>query len=273
MQLEDHIGDIIRKGRLHKGVSSAAAAAAAGLAPNEFARFEETGVSPHPLRFDALSRALDLDAAKLAAIAGGWLPRPAVLDPWRRLRVVVTAGAGMTVNAFVVWDEATREAALFDTGFDADPIRELVRAEGLELGHIFITHGHGDHVGALPELRRQFPATRVHCGSRSAPLEDRNQPGESVAVGRLRVSHRETPGHSADGVTYIVEHWPGNAPRVALVGDALFAGSMGRAAERAAGARDKIRDRILSLPGDTLLCPGHGPLSTVAEEKEHNPFF
>ena len=73
--------------------------------------------------------------------------------------------------------------------------------------------------------------------------------------------------------TYIVGNFPEDAARVALVGDALFAGSIGGMGGGGDAARAKIREQILSLPSDTLLCPGHGPLTTVAEEKEHNPFF
>ena len=67
--------------------------------------------------------------------------------------------------------------------------------------------------------------------------------------------------------------WPEDAPHVAIVGDALFAGSIGRGNQSWELARQKVREQIFSLPPDTLLCPGHGPLTTVAEEKAHNPFF
>jgi len=86
------------------------------------------------------------------------------------------------------------------------------------------------------------------------------------------VTHRETPGHAEDGVTYMVGNWQEDAPIIAIVGDAIFAGSMGGAKDGAL-AKQKIREQILSLPAETLLCPGHGPLTTVAEEKANNPFF
>ncbi len=94
-----------------------------------------------------------------------------------------------------------------------------------------------------------------------------------MALGRLRIAHRETPGHAEDGVTYVIEHWPKDAPPVAIVGDAIFAGSMGNGNGAWDLAKQKVRDEILSLPSKTLICPGHGPFTTVAEEKEHNPFF
>ena len=77
----------------------------------------------------------------------------------------------------------------------------------------------------------------------------------------------------ADGVTYVIGNWPSDAPFVAVVGDAIFAGSMGGAHDQLTLARTKVREQIFSLPADTLICPGHGPLTTVAEEKANNPWL
>ena len=109
--------------------------------------------------------------------------------------------------------------------------------------------------------------------SKSAPVDQRNKPAEIVQLGGLRVTYRETPGHAEDGVTYMVGNWQEDAPLVAIVGDAIFAGSLGRGNPDWNLARQKVRDQILTLPAGTLLCPGHGPLTTVAEEKLNNPFF
>jgi len=141
------------------------------------------------------------------------------------------------------------------------------------LQHIFITHSHYDHVEALGPIRSRFPHARVHSSSPHAPLNQRNRPEDFIGVGSLRISNRDTPGHAEDGVTYVVGNWPEDAPSVAVVGDAIFAGSMGKAGSAFELARRKVRDQILSLPGETLICPGHGPLTTVAEEQAHNPFF
>ena len=125
----------------------------------------------------------------------------------------------------------------------------------------------------LPKIREAWPKAKVHSGSKNAPVDQRNKPSEIVHVGGLRVTHRETPGHAEDGVTYLVGNWQDDAPHVAIVGDTIFAGSIGRGNQSWDLARSKIREQILTLPPETLLCPGHGPLTTVAEEKEHNPFF
>ena len=89
-------------------------------------------------------------------------------------------------------------------------------------------------------------------------------------MGALRLETRLTSGHSVGGITYVVS---GLARPVAVVGDALFAGSMGGGMVSYADALANNRRHILSLPDPTVVCPGHGPLSTVGEEKQHNPFF
>ena len=274
MNLEDHPGDIIRKARGDMSqVSAGAAAKAAGLSGAELAALEETGQIGKQPDFAALAGLIGLNPAKLEGIAKGWLPTEKDLGIWRELRVFTTAGEGMTVNCYLVWDEATRDAAVFDTGFDAKPVLDCLAKNQLQLRHVFITHSHYDHVERLSQIREAFPKARLHSGSRSAPVDQRNKPNEIVHLGGLRVTHRETPGHADDGVTYIVGNWQDDAPHVAIVGDAIFAGSMGNGNGQWDLARQKIREQILTLPLTTLICPGHGPLTTVAEEKEHNPFF
>ncbi|MFO1511756.1 MAG: MBL fold metallo-hydrolase [Verrucomicrobiota bacterium] len=273
MNLEDHLGDIIRKARMMTNASAAAAAKAARLTETELSALEDSGTFSKRPDLAALASVIGLNAAKLEHIAKGWLPAPKDLRGWRHLRVFTSPGDGLTVNCYLVWDETTREAALFDTGLDAKPILHAIEAEKLQLRHIFITHSHYDHVEALPEIRGAFPKVKLHSSSKNAPVDQRNQPGEVVRVGKLSVTYCETPGHAADGVTYLVSNWPGGAPQVAIVGDAIFAGSMGRGNDSWELARQKVHEHILTLAPETLLCPGHGPLTTVGEEQANNPFF
>ena len=273
MNLEDHLGDIIGKARAMSGVSVAAAAAAAGISEAELAALEESGQAGGKINLSALGQILGLHPNKLESIAGGWLPPQIDLSRWREIRVFTTAGEGLTVNCYLIWDEVTRDAALFDTGLDARPVLDCIAAERLQLRHIFITHTHWDHVEALPKIREAWPKARVHSGSKNAPVDQRNKPAEILPLGGLRVTHRDTPGHAEDGVTYLIGNWQEDAPHVAVVGDAIFAGSIGRGNPSWDLARQKVREQILSLPPETLICPGHGPLTTVAAEKEHNPFF
>ena len=273
MNLEDQLGDIVAKARAMTGVSIAAAASAAGISEDELAALEESGKVPGKMNYAALAPLIGLNAAKLEGIAKGWLPAQKDLSQWREVRVFTTTSEGTTVNCYLVWDEVSRAAALFDTGFDAKPILDCIAENQLDLKYVFITHSHYDHVTELPKIRAAFSKVRVRSSSKSAPVDQRNKTAEIVHLGGLRVTHRETPGHAEDGVTYMVGNWQEDAPYVAVVGDTIFAGSMGRGNPDWNLAKQKVREQILTLPADTLLCPGHGPLTTVAEEKEHNPFF
>jgi hydroxyacylglutathione hydrolase len=273
MTLEDTVGDIIRKSRQSTGVSIEAAARAAGVSSGDLEALENTGKAPPATNYDELAHLLGLNGAKLRRIAEGWVPPTMDLSTWRELRQITTAGSGMTVNCYVVWDEVTREAALFDTGFEAEPIFSVIEQEQLQLKHLFITHSHHDHIEALGPVRERFPKVKLHSSSKSAPPDQRNRANDFIHLGSLRITNRDTPGHAEDGVTYVIGTWPDDAPNVAIVGDAIFAGSIGGAREQAAFAKQKIREQIFSLPGPTLICPGHGPVTTVELEKAHNPFF
>lgn len=273
MTLEDHVGDILSKARKSANLSPEVAAAAAGLSVADYAALESTGKSPKPANLLKLAPVLGLNGPKLEGIARGWHPPAIDLSPWRELRQIATTQGGNTVNCYLVWDEVSREAALFDTGWDAAPIFRLLDAEQLQLKHLFITHTHTDHIAALGPIRERFPKVKLHSSSKHAPVDQRTRANDFIHLGSLRITYRDTPGHAEDGATFIIGTWSEDAPHVAVVGDAIFAGSIGGAREQLALAREKIQQQIFSLPPDTLICPGHGPVTTVALEKEHNPFF
>jgi glyoxylase-like metal-dependent hydrolase (beta-lactamase superfamily II)/DNA-binding XRE family transcriptional regulator len=273
MTLEDHLGDIIRKARKAAGVSRDTAAQAAGLSPGELENLESSGQFAKRPDLSAMAALVGLDGEKLEQIANGWLPAAKDLNQWRELRVISTTRGGNAVNCYVVWDEVSREAALFDTGWEAAPVFDLVAENQLQLKHLFLTHTHEDHVAAMGAIRERFPKVLLHTSSRSAPPQHRNRPNDFIHLGSLRITNRDTPGHAEDGVIYIVGTWPEDAPHVAIIGDTLFAGSLATGFVSTEQLKQNVREKIFTLPAETLLCPGHGPLTTVAEEKAHNPFF
>ncbi|MBC8001505.1 MAG: MBL fold metallo-hydrolase [Opitutaceae bacterium] len=273
MNLEDHLGDIVRKARLSRNVATADAAQAAGLTESELASMEESGIPGERVNFPALARLTGLDAKKLQGVAEGWMPAQTDIGRWREFRMITTTGDGMTVNCYLIWDEVTRDAALFDTGWEAEPILKLIAENKLELRHIFITHSHTDHIAALGVIREKFSKAILHTDAKSAPPQHKNRRNDCIQLGSLRIMNRETPGHAEDGVTYVVGNWPEDAPHVAIVGDAIFAASMGRGNQSWDLARQKVRENILTLPVETMICPGHGPLTSVGQEQANNPFF
>jgi hypothetical protein len=160
MNLEDHLGDIIRKARSMSGVSAATAAQAAGLTEVQLLSLEDTGTFSKRPDFITLAKSIDLNPAKLESIANGWLPSKKDLSAWQHLRMFTSAEDGMTVNCYLIWDETSREAALFDTGFDGKTILDTLAAERLELRHIFITF-------LTHRLRRSPKEEREALSSRS----------------------------------------------------------------------------------------------------------
>ena len=273
MTLTDSLGEIIAKARQAAGVSLEAAAEAAGLSPALLEQLERSGQCAAPINIPKLATLIRLHAEKLSRIAAGWMPAPRDLTLWRELRVITSSRDGLAVNCFLAWDEVSRDGALFDTGWDATPILELIQQEFVALKHLFLTHTHDDHMAAMGPFRERFPQLRIHTNAKSAPPQHRNRANDCISLGSLRITNRDTPGHAEDAVTYIIGNWPEDAPHVAVVGDTLFAGSIATPHQSAELLRQKIRDQIFSLPADTLLCPGHGPLTTVSEERLYNPFF
>ncbi|MSR42918.1 MAG: MBL fold metallo-hydrolase [Pedosphaera sp.] len=272
MSLEDHVGDILRKARIQSKGTAAAAAAAAGLSEDDYAMLEESGRIIKRTDLFTAAALVGVSGGRLENIAKGWEPETVYTECWRELRTITTTD-NFSVNCYLVWDEVTREAALFDTGWDAAPIFKHIDEHKLELKYIFITHGHSDHMACLPAVRARFPKTWLRSGSKHAPVDQRNRANDFIHLGSLRITNRPTPGHAEDGVTYVVGNWPEDAAHVAFVGDAIFAGSMGKDFHTPDEAKRHIREQILSLPPDTLICSGHGPITTVKQEREHNPFF
>ena len=250
----------------------AGVASVAGLSEAQLHEWETEGVIDVDVNVEGLASLVGLDVTKAKAIAGGWMPESIDLSQWSELRVVTTA-EGFEVNSFVAWDPATHLAAFFDTGWFADDLFQIADENELQVEHLFITHMHGDHIAAMGDVRRRWPEIQLHTDNSGAPQKSQVNIGESVGVGSLSVVARLTPGHAEDGVTFLIDGWENNAPTVAVVGDAIFSGSMGKDFDTPQLAQTKVWEEILSLPPDTLICPGHGPLTTVGEEVAHNPFF
>ncbi len=262
--LEDGVSDILGKARRGLGLSDEEVAARSGLAPEAWARLLKGEGNDADLRKAA--PVLGLGGEALVGL-GSYRPAPVAVAG---LAAFNTPWEDMTVNAYLVWDGVSREAVAFDTGADCTDLLATLKREGLKLRYVLLTHTHGDHIFELDRLCSSTGAT-AHVSSRepldgAAPFE----PGALFTCGSLKIGSRLTWGHSPGGITYVVE---GLERPVAVVGDAIFAGSMGGGLVSYADALRTNRDEIFSLADDTVLCPGHGPMTTVGEERKHNPFF
>jgi len=184
---------------------------------------------------------------------------------------------------------------IVDPGFSAEPLVGFLEAERLVPERILLTHGHGDHIGGIPLLRRRFGKVGVWISQADAamlvdselnltsmfgmPVElDDDEveggllgAGDVVTFDDIRLEVLATPGHTPGGLSFYCR-----SDGVVLVGDSLFAGSIGRDDFPGGDQRlllRSIREQLFSLPDETKVYPGHGPATTVGHEKQSNPFF
>jgi len=201
---------------------------------------------------------------------------------------LVVVGA-LDTNCYLVYCEETRACAIVDPGAEPGKIFAAVAALELKPALILNTHGHLDHIGANRDMKEKYAVPLyLHAadagmlevtehielslllGARDSPPPDRLLvDGDKITVGRtsLRVLH--TPGHTPGSVGFL-----GN--RVFFSGDTLFCGGVGRTDLPGGSWKDlekSIREKILVLPGETVVLPGHGPWTTVEQETLSNPFF
>lgn len=269
--LEDTWSDILGKalrGRLGgRAWSIHEAASRSGLPESTMeellgGRYEEQAVT-------ALASALGLHIRSLLAIARGeYHPGPVSLPAG--MAMFSSDWGGMQVHGYLAWDLNTREAVAFDTGADATEMLAFVEKSGLHLGLLLLTHGHGDHLFDLDRVVEKTGAEARIAEGEALPGLRTFRAGEEFRAGSLVIETRSTPGHSPDGISYVIR---GLEKPVAVVGDALFAGSMGGPNLSYEACLRGLREQILSLPPETVLCPGHGPLTSVASERSANPFF
>ena len=261
--LEDNVGDIIGKAQRGLRISDSQLADRAGLP----GKLREGNFDDESL--ERVAPVLDLNAAALRKLGSGkWEPEP--LGEIDGLAMFNTTYGDMTVNAYLIWDPATRDAVAFDTGADCGGMLERVQSDHLKVKLILLTHAHPDHVA---DLRRLRETTGAPVYSSELEPEEGAEPiaeGKRFEVGSLKIEARLTSGHSPGGITYVVT---GLAKPIAVVGDSLFAGSMGGGNVSYQDALRNNREKILTLPEETIVCPGHGPLTTVGKEKRDNPFF
>jgi hydroxyacylglutathione hydrolase len=264
--LEDFFPDIIGKAQRGLHLDDASLAQRARL---ERAQIEGLKAgSGDRSQVTALGTALDLaPGALVESFEKSWEPAEITLQGLAQFN---TDLLGMTVNVYLVWDPSTREAAIFDAGVDADQLFKRIRAEKLTVKAVFITHTHQDHVAGLADILSQSRVPVFVPDAEPVAHAQRVREGFKYNLGSLEIEARLTNGHSAGGTSYLVS---GLAQPVVIVGDSLFAGSMGGAPNAYDQARKNNREKILSLSPETIICPGHGPMTTVADERVHNPFF
>ncbi len=267
--IEDNFTDVLSKAQRGAGISDAELRKRAEVTAEDLAELKAGRVIDAVLR--RVARHLRLNPDALEDLAHGrWYPKvPAFPHGFSAFN---TPFGDMTVNSYLIWDGRERVGAAFDTGADCGAMLDLIRAEKLRLEAIFITHTHDDHIADLGRLARETGAD-VWASER----EPAEHPGAKVFkenahfhIGRLAVKTLSTWGHSPGQTTFYVT---GLSYPLAVVGDSLFSCSIGGSPQHFADQYRNDVEKILTLPRDTVIACGHGPLTTVAQEKRHNPFF
>ncbi len=264
--LEDNYEDVLGKAQRGLGFKNEDLAEKAGVTL-------EQAESVLAGEFDAdvvrsMSGPLGLSPDRVVALGEEtYVPEPINLEGVLQFN---TPFEDMTVNAFLVWDPARRRAGVFDTGSDVSELLDAAEERGLKIERVFITHSHGDHIYDLDRTRERTGVVPVTPSGEPVDGAERFEPGMEFKIGDLVVETRLTWGHARGGVTYVVR---GLDRDVAICGDAIFAGSMGGGMVSYEAALKTNREQIFTLGDDTILCPGHGPLTTVGEQRRCNPFF
>jgi hydroxyacylglutathione hydrolase len=266
--LEDDFTDVIRKAQEGIEMDDDHLAAKAGITPAQLRALKEGRADAEAL--ERVAPVLGLSGSALVDLAlGRW--RPELPIEFAGLaRFSSPCRTGSMVNSYLVWDPGTLNGVCFDTGTDALEMLRFATRRSIRIQLVLITHAHSDHIGALQSVIAATDACAFVGKSEGLKNTETFEPGRYFIVGNLFIESKPAPGHSRGSVIYVISGLRRNA---AVIGDTLFAGSMGRAFFSYAELLKTNLGKVLSLPENTILCPGHGPMTTVGEEKLHNPFF
>jgi glyoxylase-like metal-dependent hydrolase (beta-lactamase superfamily II) len=196
-------------------------------------------------------------------------------------------------NSYVVWLPGRADALVIDPGLEPDLILDCLREQGLTVAALLNTHGHADHIAGNEALKQAFPAAPLVIGANdevmlrdaeanlsapfgmalTSPPADRTvAEGDTVEAAGLTLEVLDVPGHSPGHVVFVLR----GAPCLVFGGDVLFRGGIGRYDFPGGDGRrllDGIRRKLFTLPPDTVVYPGHGPVTTVGHEMRTNPFL
>ena len=274
--LEDEFGDIIKKARQGQGLTLEDVIEKTGITETTLRALEGCKQPPTSNEVQAIAPLLSLDPRTLETIGREqWQPLDS--PDWVAETVETVRGdiGGYEVKGYLLYDSTTKDAVMIDTAYNAKQMLQRIDALGLRLKGICLTHGHSDHAQGIDTIVEVHPTT-VHIGQGDMSMVTEYQStmdiqpardGHILKIGSIDLQFMATPGHTPGGVCYLT------GP-LCFVGDTLFAGSIGRSCpwDLYSIHLQSVKERILRFDESVVLLPGHGPATTVGEEKEHNPF-
>lgn len=273
IELEDTFGDILRKASRGTSTRLDQLSKSSRIASARLELFLADKAQPTRDEARTIAAALRLDPEKLAdSGAKQWYPHDFAAPPY----LVHQINAPHPSNGYFLILRERGVAAFVDPAGIPSGIVETLKKSQTNLQYLLLTHKHADHTDALGAVRKAFPSARPVVHELDAPelgplVRDaiRIEHGASLPFGDSEIRMLHTPGHTDGSSCFIYEG-------AIFTGDTMFAGSVGGLFGNRFGYADEldnIRTRILSLPAATVVLPGHGPPSTIAQELAHNPFF
>lgn len=272
--LEDELGDVLEKAARHAGLSYEKLAAAADVDRSKIQDALDYRPDLSAAELSRLAQVLHLNEVGLCALACNAYPRPEVgglpfcLHPLR-----MPFGIGVA-NAYLL-SNGGDTGVLFDTGVNAAELHRVWPAGITKLAAVFVTHYEAEHIGGLDEVMQRYQLNHFYGPPtgrwpRCLALGE----GQAVEVGGFRITALLTPGHAAEHNCYVVRTSLGaDRPALLVSGDLIFAGSLGGGYFCCQRQLTHARRVLAGLADEVLIAPGHGPLSTVANERRFNPFL
>ncbi len=282
MSLEDEFCDIMKKARFGQGLGIENLAELSKMDKAEVEHLERGHRLPTKSEIQGIGQALHLRVNPLTNLTlDGWVPEPQPAWTTENDLVQTIKGdiGGYEVKGYLLTDPATKQTLMIDTGYNARQMLASIAQRELTLIGICLTHGHTDHAGGLEDILARWPVP-VYLGNGDFDLLPW-KPSEAsvkipadhqmIALGELTLECLATPGHTPGGFCYLLSL---KGQTLCFVGDTLFAGSVGRSNPLSLYPQhlQSVRQTVLRLSKETVLFPGHGPSTTVAEEQAHNPF-
>ena len=202
------------------------------------------------------------------------------------MRIRIFPLGRIEANCYLVWNEKNSEALIIDPGGFSAAVEKEIADNGLKLKYILLTHGHFDHVEGIESFTDAYPDAKLAAGEKIGLLLDSPKPeielkdGDTVSLGDLSLLVIKTPGHSECGVCFYTEESDPTLTEqsfsgTVFTGDTLFQLSVGRTDLMGGNfnlLKDSIKTRLLTLPDDTLVLPGHMGPTMILDEKLYNPF-
>jgi glyoxylase-like metal-dependent hydrolase (beta-lactamase superfamily II) len=273
LPLEDEFGDILRKAMQGAGFDAKSLARATGIDAAAIAAWAQGRGIADDAQARAIAPLLRLDPGKLADSATArWYPLPVEAPEVRH-----HPQQPHPSNGYVFFLDGGKRAALVDPAGAPENLLRILRDGSYHLQYILITHKHADHCDATADVAAAFPHARivmhrldVHAIGALSENALLARDGEELPFGddvRIRMLH--TPGHTDGSSSYLLQS-------TVFTGDTLFAGSIGGAYGDASTYDDilnSVRSKLFTLPEETVVMPGHGPPTSIGQERTHNPFF